>query len=232
MTSVTLCADRTSKRLHRLVCDREVWVWLLQGIDNFSKEKVEELARFGSNGSPEMKAEVLKAALSKMKPSDHRYRISLKVSVLGWGGRPDTFEVDGDAMRELTTRGAHLTITKLASLVGSCFTIEEVLCSKTISNVSTQLILSQCAAPVKQQGGKMDYLELVGLPRGFAPNGVVKELFFTLLKLSKKWKIMYLDWLPHGCYLAGLSGDTNISTGQYININQNHAPLGLSKLCF
>ena len=40
--------DRTCKRLHRLVCDREVWVRLLQGIDNFSKEKVEELARFGS----------------------------------------------------------------------------------------------------------------------------------------------------------------------------------------
>ena len=214
------------------MCDREVWVWLLQGIDNFSKEKVEELARFGSNGSPEMRAEVLKAALRNMKASDHRYRISLKVSVMGWGGRPDTFEVDGDAMRELTTRGAHLTITKLASLVGSCFTIEEVHCSKTISNVSTQLILSQCAAHVKQQGGKMDYLELVGLPRGCAPNGTGKELFFTLLKVSKNWKIMYLDWFPHGCYLAGLSGDTNISTGQYININQNHAPLGLSKLCF
>ena len=48
-------ADRTSKRLHRLVCDREVWVPLLQGIDNFSKEKVEELAWFGSNRSPEMR---------------------------------------------------------------------------------------------------------------------------------------------------------------------------------
>ena len=49
-------ADRTCKRLHGLVCDREVWVRLLQGIDNFSMEKVDELARFGSNGSPEMKA--------------------------------------------------------------------------------------------------------------------------------------------------------------------------------
>ena len=57
-------ANRTSKRLHRLVCDREVWVCLLQGIDNFSKEKVEELARLGSNGSPEMKAEVVKALSS------------------------------------------------------------------------------------------------------------------------------------------------------------------------
>ena len=76
-------ADRTSKRLHRLVCDRDVWVRLLRGIDNFSKERVEELARFGTNGSPEMKAEVVKAAASRMKPSDDRYRVNAKVSVKG-----------------------------------------------------------------------------------------------------------------------------------------------------
>ena len=57
-------ADRTSKRMYRLVCDKKVWLWLLEGMDNFAKEKVEELARFGSNGSPEMKAEVVKALSS------------------------------------------------------------------------------------------------------------------------------------------------------------------------
>ena len=71
--------------MHGLVCDREVWVWLLQGVGNFSREKVKELARFGSIGSPEMKAEVVKAAARKMKPSDNFYRISIKVSVKGWG---------------------------------------------------------------------------------------------------------------------------------------------------
>jgi len=65
---------RTSKRLHRLVCDRVVWFQLLQGIDNFSKKSVEELGRFASIGSPEMKAEVVKAAAGKMKPSEHRLR--------------------------------------------------------------------------------------------------------------------------------------------------------------
>ena len=71
--------DRTCKRLHRLVCDREVWVRLLQGIDNFSKEKVEELARFGScNGSMEMKAEVVKAAASKGRAA------CLAVMPIGW----------------------------------------------------------------------------------------------------------------------------------------------------
>ena len=209
-------ANRTSKRLHRLVCDREVWVCLLQGIDSFSKEKVEELARFGSNGSPEVKAEVVKAAGRKMKPSDRMYRISIRVSVTGWGGATDTFEVDGDALRELTTRGAHLTLTKVASMVGSSFTIQEVHCSKSISNVSAELILARCAEHVKQQADKMDYLELTSLPRGCAPNGARKELFFTLLKLSRSWEIKHLDWFPHGSYLAGLSGDTNIGAGNIL----------------
>ena len=209
-------ANRTSKRLHRLVCDREVWVCLLQGIDSFSKEKVEELARFGRNRSPEVRAEVVKAAGRKMKPSDRWYRISIRVSVTGWGGATDTFEVDGDALRELTTRGAHLTLTKVASMVGSSFTIQEVHCSKSISNVSAELILARCAEHVKLQADKMDYLELTSLPRGCAPNGARKELFFALLKLSKSWEIKHLDWFPHGSYLAGLSGDTNIGAGNII----------------
>ena len=210
-------ADRTSKRLHRLVCDREVWVPLLQGIDNFSKEKVEELARLGSNGSPEMKAEVVKAAASKMKPSDHRYMINIKVSVKGWGDTPDTVEVDGEAMKEpnMEVGTGNLTLSWVASTVGASFTIQELHCSRSISDVKTKLILSRCAEHVKRQGAKMEHLELVGLPRKCTPTGTRKTLFFDLLKLSKKWKIMYLDWFPHGRYLAGLSGDVNISTGRH-----------------
>ena len=81
---------------------------------------------------------------------------------------------------------------------------------------SAELILSQCAEHVKQQADKMDYLELSSLPRGCAPNGARKELFFALLKLSRSWEIKHLDWFPHGSYLAGLSGDTNIGAGNII----------------
>ena len=212
-------ADRTSKRLHRLVCDRDVWVRLLRGIDNFSKERVEELARFGTNGSPEMKAEVVKAAASRMKPSDDRYRVNAKVSVKGWGESPDTFEVDGvsigEAVQNLTMEGRSekLTLARVASIVGASFNIEEVHCNKSISNA--EMTLRRCAKHVEKQDAKMEYLELVGLPRKSPPYGFKKGLFFDLLKLSKKWKIMYLDWFPHGRYLAGLSGDVNISTGRH-----------------
>ena len=62
----------------------------------------------------------------------------------------------------------------------------------------------------------MEHLELVGLPRKGTPTGTRKTLFFDLLKLSKTWKIMYLDWFPHGSYLAGLSRDKpNICSGQF-----------------
>ena len=206
-------ADRTSKRLHRLVSDRKVWVLLLRRIDNFSKEKVEELARFGSNGSPEMKAEVVKAAASKMKPSDNRYRVDVKVSVKGWGDTPDTFEVDGDSIGEAVQE---LTLTRIASIVGASFTIEEVRCNKSISNAETTL--SRCGKHVEQQeDDKMEYLELVGLPRGCRPYGSKKKLFLELLRLSKNWKIQYLDWFPHGSFLVGLSGDANIRTAWYIS---------------
>ena len=165
--------------MHGLVCDREVWVWLLQGVGNFSREKVKELARFGSIGSPEMKAEVVKAAARKMKPSDNFYRISIKVSVKGWGDTPDTIEVDGGAMKKDLTllRSEHLTLPWVATTMGVSFNLVEVHCSRSISN--EELILSQCADHVKQQGSKLESLELTGLPRKSTPHGIKKNLFFT-----------------------------------------------------
>ena len=169
-----------------------------------------------------MKAEVVKAAASKMKPSDHKYRVKVKVSVKGWGESPDTVEVNGDFIGEAVLdpwpwtredRAEKLKLARVASIVGTSFTIKEVHCNMSISNA--ELTLRECAEHVKQQDDKMEYLELVGLPRKSPPLGIRKTLFFDLLKLSKKWKITYLDWFPHGSYLAGLSGDVNIRTGRY-----------------
>ena len=201
--------DRTSKRLHRLVCDREVWVWLLRGIEFFSEEKVKELARFGRNGSPEMKAEVVKAVGSKMKPG-RRPDITIKVGVQGWGDTLDTFEVDGDAMTELATRGTP-SLPRVASIVGSCLNIQEVYCST--SGMPVHLALSVIADHLDRVGGRLEHLELDVLGR-WSPSKVVEPVF-KILKLSKTWKIKLLGWSPHDSCLAGLNGDTNISTGQY-----------------
>ena len=147
--------DRTSKRLHRLVCDREVWVWLLRGIEIFSEEKVKELARFGSKGSPEMKAEVVKSAGGKMKPG-MRPLITIKVGVQGWGDTLDTFEVDGDAMTELATRGTP-SLPRVASIVGSCLNMQEVYCRTSVMSVP---VLSEIADHLDRVGGSLEHLEL------------------------------------------------------------------------
>ena len=64
------------------MCDRNAWVHLLQGVDDFSKEKVEELVRFGGNRGPEMMAELLGAIACKMKV--HRHNRNVKVSIKGF----------------------------------------------------------------------------------------------------------------------------------------------------
>ena len=203
--------DRTSKRLHRLVCDREVWVWLLRGIEIFSEEKVKELARFGRNGRPEMKAEVVKAVGGKMKPG-RRPDITIKVGVQGWGDTLDTFEVDGEAMTELATRGTP-SLPRVASIVGSCLSIQEVYCSSSTSVMPVHLALSEIADHLDRVGGSLEHLELGHLSQW--SHSKVLELVFKILKLSKTWKIKLLGWSPHDSCLAGLNGDTNISTGQY-----------------
>ena len=56
----------------------------LQGIAQFSKEVVDKLAIFGTQGSPEMMSEVLKAAANKMQLTG-KTSARVKVSVQGWG---------------------------------------------------------------------------------------------------------------------------------------------------
>ena len=183
-------------------------MWLLRGIEIFSEEKVKELARFGSKGSPEMKAEVVKSAGGKMKPG-MRPLITIKVGVQGWGDTLDTFEVDGDAMRELATRGTP-SLPRVASIVGSCLNMQEVYCRTSVMSVP---VLSEIADHLDRVGGSLEHLELGHLSRWSHSKAV--ELVFKILKLSNTWKIEALFWDPHGSRLAGLNGDTNISTGQY-----------------
>ena len=67
MDSDTLInCGKASPRLLRLVCDREVWTWMLKGIAEFIDEKLEELlAVFGSRRSTEMMSEGVKEAASR-----------------------------------------------------------------------------------------------------------------------------------------------------------------------
>ena len=71
-TILLLHKCRSSDRLHRLVCDRVVWLHLLKQTAEFSKEKLEELVKFvpkKGRGRSELMAEVLRTAASKFPPS-------------------------------------------------------------------------------------------------------------------------------------------------------------------
>ena len=124
-----LNCGRTNRRLHRLVCDMEVWRSLLKGIGSFTKERLEELVKFGlgDQHSLEMKAEVLKEVAGRFKliPGNQHlfcvydgeawvssYRVA--VSIQGWGP-PGTFEMGGVGHLE--------ELNRVAQTVGSKFTV-------------------------------------------------------------------------------------------------------------
>merc|ERR1712112_549501 len=119
MDSDTLLdCGRASLRLYRLVCDRKVWRTLLKNISDFSKEKVDDLLVFATEGgpdmtpemtkgSPEMLPDILKEAARRIKFCDRRQsseqrqgderriikQVKITVTVQGWDS--ETFEVDG-----------------------------------------------------------------------------------------------------------------------------------------
>ena len=47
-------------RLHGLVCEPQVWRWLLRGIPEFSAEKLEELVLLGAKKDPSLMQEILR----------------------------------------------------------------------------------------------------------------------------------------------------------------------------
>ena len=89
-----LTVGRTSKRLYQLVCKREVWRWLLKGIEDFTEERLQELNVFVKKAeSEEMRQEVLREAAHRLKMKEQvrfadwrgKEKVGLVVSIPGWG---------------------------------------------------------------------------------------------------------------------------------------------------
>ena len=100
-----LAVGRTSKRLYQLVCKREVWRWLLKGIEDFTEERLQELKVFVKKAeSEEMRQEVLREAAHRLekeqvhdgdKSSSYANLNTMRfsVSIPGWG-KPYILETD------------------------------------------------------------------------------------------------------------------------------------------
>ena len=66
-----LSCGKANRRLHRLVCDREVWRSLLRGIESFTDARLQELVEFANlrvdGCSQEMMNEVAKEAVNRFR---------------------------------------------------------------------------------------------------------------------------------------------------------------------
>ena len=217
----------------------EVWRSLLKGIGSFTKERLEELVRFGlrDEQSLEMRTEVLKEVASRFKAHPGSLEAPVvswhpsygkneeawissycQFSVInqGWGSPFFTFEMGSE--------GELKELNRVAQAVGSKFTIKEV---KTFAP-----LLMGCRLPfqmvnwktirlisdwVDQQGEEgLDNLDLHSVwdcrALGMLNTGL--ESLFSLLETSKDWKIQTLrlsQWPEYWTALAHI-GTGHIGT--------------------
>ena len=178
-----LDCGRASPRLYRLVCDREVWCHLLKGVE-FTKEHMEDLrlfglGLFGISGSPEMMSEVVKEAARRFPLVQN---VKLTITIQSWGN-PDTVEVDGENLEDLT---------KVSQAVGAKFTITEVQDLEThitgglLSHQSTFRLI---AAHLAQQKERLSKLELTKVNLSLPG---AHDLFFNLQRACIKWSVQNL----------------------------------------
>ena len=177
-----LNCGRASPRLYSLVCDREVWCHLVKGVD-FTKEQMEELVLFGMglfgiSGSPEMMSEVVKEAARRFPVSEN---VKLTIAIQSWGN-PETFEVDGNFLKELT---------RVAEAVEAKFAITEVQDSAAKKQRFIKPIFELIDAHIAQQGEMLSRLELkeVSLCGGFIKD---RNFFFNLQRASQEWRVLDL----------------------------------------
>ena len=96
-----LAVGRANVRLYKLVCNQEVWRWLLKGIEDFTVERLRELRVFVKKAkkSEEMRQEVLREAAHRLKKEFVHHGESwgllgtMSVSIQGWG-KPYILETD------------------------------------------------------------------------------------------------------------------------------------------
>ena len=79
-----LAVGRANVRLYKLVCNQEVWRWLLKGIEDFTAERLRELRVFVKKAkSEEMRQEVLREAAQRLEKEQvhDAYGLHLKSSL-------------------------------------------------------------------------------------------------------------------------------------------------------
>ena len=190
--------------MQRLVCDREVWRWLLRGVEEFTDERLEELAVFGSKKGPEVMAEVLLAFARTFEPVGDRDGCYLvTVSAEGWGP-PGTIKCAILPFWGDLGRGRYnlKCLNKVSEALGAKYKIVAVdmaTCEQKTEYRCMDLgcralgpnfscsFLNQILARVGEQAEGMDCLKMCAW--NDEQNVKAEKLFFSLMKVTKQWRI-------------------------------------------
>ena len=149
----------------------------LQGIAQFSKEVVDKLAIFGTQGSPEMMSEVLKAAANKMQLTG-KTSARVKVSVQGWGDSV-SIDVAGKNLQELTG---------VAQTVGARFLVQEVEFFRPPAGIFSYVQLERHVKIIQMNvSHQKEMLDYTGLH--WCATVHLMDISLPLLKVSKRWKV-------------------------------------------
>ena len=196
--------SRTSSQLYRLVCQPDVWKFLLKQTACFTVQKLAELVEFCAPGSPEMRSEVLREAARRkfscnnVLDSRIKNRARITLTVQSWGS-PESFKVSNGYQSG--------EVAKILQAVKDKTTLVEVRQKTNSSQLSEdKKTFHLIVANVNHSRGELDKLGLTfaGLQRekaqvhlfaGIHKNRNSFHLFASHQKSCKEWrcKTLYMD---------------------------------------
>ena len=222
-----LSCGKANRRLHRLVCDREVWRSLLRGIESFTDARLQELVEFANlrvdGCSQEMMNEVAKEAVNRFRvcplafdglyllcakeEEENRWKSSfeVRVSIQGWGA-PVIFEMGGDVVEKGRREGHLEELCSVSDTIGAQFAIKEVKTSQQFQmhcrfdKIDPFKMISALFDWSGEEPG-LDKLEMLSIELYSGCH----DSFFSLLKASKSWEIQTLSTSGFHTSWAGLA---------------------------
>ena len=167
-----------------------MWAHLLNGVTEFSDERLDQLVQFQREGSsrfkivckPEMMMAVAKEVATRCQKNTERDFLKLTLSLDNWNA-PHTFEMTGDKYRQ--------EFARVAAVVGTKFTIKRLQLGVegglTVPSTTVET-LRMIAAQVDQQESKSLSMLQIDTVRA-VQNWEAVKLLLKLIEASEEWVI-------------------------------------------
>ena len=180
--------------------------------ENDHNKRMAKLVKFVVDmGSSKMKAVLLKETASRFKISADRYAddeecysstkkgsnhketcfSKITMSIQGWGDVPDTFEMSEDHLYQLNNLAGKIVAT--AGTIKEVKSFEHVGPDRRTESAEDFMMI---AALVGQQEEGLDNLELQTLAETAGEPNTLRDIFFSMARASKEWKVHKVHFLP------------------------------------